>query len=99
MLCDGVCVSDRQLWRTQFDAQSNIIFLICVLFQNVIETAHPPNRNANTLLKLPETSKSDFFRLYVPDFMKICSVHTELFHAYRQMAKAVLVALQGCRYK
>lgn len=99
MSCDGVCVSDFLLWHTDFDAQSNIIFLICVWFQNVIETARAPNRNASTLLRLPEASKSNFFRLNVLDFMTICSVRTELFRVYRQMAKAVLVALQGCKYK
>lgn len=97
MLCGGVCVPDLCLWHIEFDAQSNIIF--CVWFQNVIETARAPNRNANIVLSCQKQTKVIFFRLSVPDFMKMCSVRIELFHAYRQMAKGVLVALQGCRYK
>ena len=69
--CSFVCIRFQFLvhgiWcKVQFH------FLTCVWFQNVIETAHAQNRNANRLLKLPEVT-------YIPVFMKIRSVLFFLF--------------------
>jgi hypothetical protein len=37
------------------------IFLICVWFQNIIETARAPNRNADTLFKVARSKQKWFF--------------------------------------
>lgn len=56
MFCDCVHVQvlDFYFWHMECDVESNFIFLTCMWFQNVVKTAHAQNRNASTLLKLPE---------------------------------------------